>query len=90
MSAYWCLTVNQLVEMTLKDDKLRVKTSREELGKFFYRLAEISFTTLVVGGWISWFTHALDFISFCFVFFSGVVITVFFATSGYLIMNKKY
>ena len=85
MSAYWCLTVNQLVEMTLKDDKLRVKTSREELGKFFYRLAEISFTTMVMGGTISWLTT----VSFAGVVCGGMLTTIFFALLGYRVMNQK-
>ena len=33
--------------MTLREDKDRVKTSREELGKFFYDLAKTSFAAMV-------------------------------------------
>lgn len=33
--------------MTLREDRERAKTSREELGKFFYSLAKMSFGTVV-------------------------------------------
>lgn len=75
--------------MTLKDDKLRVKTSREELGKFFYRLAEISFTTMVMGGTISWLTNAMTTASFAGVVCGGMLTTIFFALLGYRVMNQK-
>ena len=75
--------------MTLRDDKERVKTSREELGKFFYRLAEISFTTMVVGATISWFTGVMSFNSYSIVFSSGIVITIGFAVLGNRILNRK-
>ena len=75
--------------MTVKEDKLRVKTSREELGKFFYRLAEISFTTMVMGGTISWLTNAMNTTAYGMVASGGLVATVFCALLGYRIMNKK-
>ena len=75
--------------MTLRDDKERVKTSRDELGKFFYRLAEISFTTMVLGGTISWLPDAMTTTSFLGVVCGGMLTTVFFALLGYRIMNQK-
>lgn len=69
--------------MTQREDKERVKTRREELGKFFYRLAEISFTAMVVGGLVSWFTNAMDTLSFCIVWICGIIFTVIFAEIGY-------
>lgn len=35
--------------MTLREDRERAKTSREELGKFFYSLAKMSFGTVFLG-----------------------------------------
>ena len=35
--------------MTQRDDKQRARTSREELGKFFYNLAAVTFGTTVLG-----------------------------------------
>lgn len=38
--------------MTQREDKQRARTSREELGKFFYNLAAVTFGTTVLGsGW---------------------------------------
>lgn len=35
--------------MTQREEKQRVRTSREELGKFFYNLAAMCFGTTVLG-----------------------------------------
>lgn len=35
--------------MTQREDKQRARTSREELGKFFYNLATMTFGTTVLG-----------------------------------------
>lgn len=75
--------------MTQKEDKERVKTSREELGKFFYRLAEISFTTMVAGTAISLLKEVIDFKIYCIVFYGGLMVTVIFAVIGYRVLNKK-
>ena len=39
--------------MTLREDRERAKTSREELGKFFYSLAKMSFGTVVLGSGVA-------------------------------------
>ena len=44
-----------------KEVKEKEKTSRETLGKFFYDLAKISFTALVVGSVVS-FEEVADYI----------------------------
>ena len=75
--------------MTLREDKDRVKTSREELGKFFYDLAKTSFAAMVIGSTISLFTNMMDAISYCIVFSIGIVMTVAFAMLGNRILNKK-
>ena len=76
--------------MTQREDKERVKTSREELGKFFYRLAEISFTAMVVGATISWFMDKMEATSYSIVFCIGIAITYIFALLGNRILNRKY
>lgn len=44
--------------MTLRKDRERAKTSREELGKFFYSLAKMSFGTVVLGSGVALVTEA--------------------------------
>lgn len=75
--------------MTLREDRDRQKSSREELGKFFYRLAEISFTTLVVGGTISLFTNTMGLDSYCIVVSMGIALTIFFAMLGNRVLKNK-
>lgn len=75
--------------MTLREDKDRVKTSREELGKFFYDLAKTSFAAMVIGSTISLFTNMMDAISYCIVLSIGIIMTSFFGGIAYVILNKK-
>ena len=75
--------------MTLRDDKERVKTRREELGKFFYDLAKTSFTIMVAGATVSMFTLKMDTISYLIVFCSGIVMTIAFAILGNRILKMK-
>ena len=42
--------------MTLKEDKEKEKMSRELLGKLFFDLAKNTFTTLVIGAIVIFFT----------------------------------
>ena len=42
--------------MTLKEDKEKEKMSRELLGKLFFDLAKNTFTTLVIGAIVIYFT----------------------------------
>ena len=75
--------------MTLREDKERVKTSREELGKFFYDLAKASFIGLVVGGVVSLMTKQIDEISFCWLLMIGILSTIFLAVAANNILNNK-
>ncbi len=43
--------------MTLREDRERAKTSREELGKFFYSLAKMSFGTVFLGSVVALVTE---------------------------------
>ena len=44
--------------MTQREDKQRARTSREELGKFFYNLATMTFGTTVLGSGMAMVTGA--------------------------------
>ena len=75
--------------MTLRDDKERVKTSREELGKFFYGLANATFIGMVIGGMISVVTKSIDEWSFIILFTIGVIGTLAFALVANVILKNK-
>ena len=42
--------------MTAKEDKEKDKVGREQLGKFFYDLAKVCFTSMVIGSIVLMFT----------------------------------
>ena len=42
--------------MTAKEDKEKDKMGREQLGKFFYDLAKVCFTSMVIGSIVLMFT----------------------------------
>ena len=42
--------------MTAKEDKEKDKMGREQLGKFFYDLAKVCFTSMVIGSTVIMFT----------------------------------
>ena len=42
--------------MTAKQDKEKDKMGREQLGKFFYDLAKVCFTSMVIGSTVLMFT----------------------------------
>ena len=75
--------------MTLRDDKERVKTRREELGKFFYGLANATFIGLVIGCLIALLTKPLDMLVFCFVLSLGIFGTISFAIIADQIFKNK-
>ena len=82
--------INQTIDfMTLRDDKERVKTSREELGKFFYGLANATFIGMVIGGMISVVTKSIDEWSFIILFTIGVIGTLAFALVANVILKNK-
>ena len=73
--------------MTQREDKQRARTSREELGKFFYNLAAVTSTVLGSGmglitenGSPQWLFSMLVL---------GLLLTTFFACLGFMIINKK-
>ena len=75
--------------MTLRDDKERVKTSREELGKFFYDLAKMVFGAMVLGSGVALVTNHEDTEAYLILLSIGMFTTVFLAGIGNKILKGK-
>lgn len=69
-----------------KENKEKEKLSRETLGKFFYDLAKISFTALVVGSIVSVATHQ-EKIEYWLLILIGIFVTYIFSYIGYKIIK---
>ena len=69
-----------------KEVKEKEKLSREALGKFFYDLAIISFTALVVGSVVSVATQQ-ERMEYWVLIFIGVFVTYIFSYIGYKIIK---
>ena len=67
--------------------KERDKTSRENLGKFFYDLAKLSFATLVIGSTASVIIQENNF-DFWIIISIGAFVTYIFAYIGYNKINR--
>lgn len=72
----------------LKEVKKTRKLSREKLGSFFYDLAKIVFTTLVVGGAVSIINNQFEWKNLALLFI-GALATTLLAFIGYKIINMK-
>lgn len=75
--------------MTLREDRERAKTSREELGKFFYSLAKMSFGTVVLGSGVALVTEVESPSNYIFLFAIGTMATVAFSSVGNKILSLK-
>ena len=75
--------------MTQRDDKQRMRTSREELGKFFYELAKMAFGAMVLVSGVSIITQSGDVNSSALLLVAGAFTTTFFAGVAYLIFKTK-
>ena len=75
--------------MTQRDDKQRMRTSREELGKFFYELAKMAFGAMVLAGGVGIVTHSGDVNAWSILLVVGVFATVLFASVGNKVLKKK-
>ena len=69
-----------------KEVKEKEKTSRETLGKFFYDLAKISFTALVVGSVVSVATQQ-EKVEY-WILIIGIFVTYIFSYIGYKIIKQ--
>lgn len=69
-----------------KEVKEKEKASRETLGKFFYDLAKISFTALVVGSIVSVATEQ-ERLEYWLLILIGMFVTYIFSYIGYKIIK---
>lgn len=75
--------------MTLREDRERAKTSREELGKFFYSLAKMSFGTVFLGSVVALVTETASPQNSLMLMSCGLIVTAFLASIGFKILNLK-
>ncbi len=75
--------------MTLREDRERAKTSREELRKFFYSLAKMSFGTVFLGSVVALVTEAASPQNSLLLMSCGLIVTAFLASIGFKILNLK-
>lgn len=75
--------------MTLREDKDRVKTSREELGKFFYDLAKMTFGAMVLGSGVALVTGTGDPTAYLILLSIGVFASGFLAGIGNKVLKSK-
>lgn len=75
--------------MTLREDRERAKTSREELGKFFYSLAKMSFWTVFLGSVVALVTETASPQNSLLLMSCGLIVTAFLASIGFKILNLK-
>ena len=76
-------------QVVKKEVKEKEKTSRETLGKFFYDLAKISFTALVVGSVVSVATQQ-EKVEYWILILIGIFVTYIFSYIGYKIITVSY
>ena len=74
--------------MTAKEDREKIKTARESLGKFFYDLAKMTFGTTVLGQFVTVFGIAEVSISSIVVLIFGSALTAGLAYMGNKILKK--
>ncbi len=75
--------------MTLREDRERAKTSREELRKFFYSLAKMSFGTVFLGSVVALVTETASPQNSLLLMSCGLIVTAFLASIGFKILNLK-
>lgn len=75
------------IQEARKEVKEKEKVSRETLGKFFYDLAKTSFTVMVAGSAVSFFTDKVQ-TTYWLLLATGVFVTTIFACIGYTIIKK--
>lgn len=70
-----------------EEKKEKEKLSRETMGKFFYDLAKASFTTMVIGAMMTFFTDPVIIWKTVFLLVIGLALTVFLAFLGAKILK---
>ena len=71
--------------MTARDDKEKLRYSRENLSKFFYDLAKATFTAMVVGDVVTMFLKEDVTATAIWLFVTGLITTSLLSTVGYRI-----
>jgi len=71
----------------IKATKEKERISKETLGKFFYDLAKTSFTVMVAGSAVSFFTNQEQ-TPYWILLTVGVFVTSVFASIGYTIIKR--
>ncbi len=84
----FCTFVGKYATMAAKEEKEKIKTARETLGKFFYDLAKMTFGTTVLGQFITVFGITEVSISSIVVLIFGSALTAGFAYMGNKILKK--
>lgn len=72
---------------TMKETREKDKLSREVLGKFFYDLAKVTFTAMVVGGAVAWISDSEKDYAWILLLL-GVLSTMTLSYAGYKIIKK--
>lgn len=75
--------------MTQREDKERVKTARECLGKYFYDLSKTCFLVMVAGNAITIYSDGELRTSNLYSMIAGIILTYSFAYLGNFILTKK-
>ena len=70
-----------------KEHKEKEKTSKETLGKFFYDLAKTSFTVMVAGSAVFFFTNQVQ-TPYWLLLLVSIFVTIVFASIGYTIIKR--
>ena len=71
--------------MTAREDKEKLRYSRENLSKFFYDLAKATFTAMVVGDVVTMFLKEDVTATAIWLFIIGLITTSLLSTVGYRI-----
>lgn len=71
--------------MTAREDKEKLRYSRENLSKFFYDLAKVTFTAMVVGDVVTMFLKEDVTATAIWLFVTGLITTSLLSTVGYRI-----
>ena len=71
--------------MTAREDKEKLRYSRENLSKFFYDLAKATFTAMVVGDVVTIFLKEDVTATAIWLFVTGLITTSLLSTVGYRI-----
>lgn len=71
--------------MTAREDKEKLRYSRENLSKFFYDLAKATFTAMVVGDVVTKFLKEDVTATAIWLFVTGLITTSLLSTVGYRI-----